>query len=68
LIKYALFFEKDFDNGPVGSAVTSAVERLPYSPTTMTWVIKSASDFPGGPEDLAGSVHQEHVWFAVSGE
>jgi hypothetical protein len=59
---------QDFDQGVVGNAVTSAVQQLPYSPSKMTWVIKNASDFPGGPEDLANHVHQQHVWFAVSGE
>lgn len=56
----------DFDRGPVGNAVISAVRRLEPSPTRMTWVIKDPSEFPGGPDDLARSVHEKHVWFAVA--
>jgi hypothetical protein len=56
----------DFDNGPIGHTITSAIPQIPFDPTKVTWVIKSASDFPGGPQDLANAVHEQDVWFAVT--
>jgi len=56
----------DFDGGDVGQAVTQAFQAATGSKETLTWVVKSSSDFPGGPGDLADQVGHSHPWAAIA--
>jgi hypothetical protein len=56
----------DFDGGDVGRAVTQAFQAVTGPKEMLTWVVKPASDFPGGPDELANEVGHSHPWAAVA--
>ncbi|KIY45431.1 hypothetical protein FISHEDRAFT_66994 [Fistulina hepatica ATCC 64428] len=61
----------DFDGSTIGSAVSQALVQSSsgFSPTAINaidWQVRSSSDFPGGPSDVANHVVDEKVWVAVT--
>ncbi|EIM83003.1 uncharacterized protein STEHIDRAFT_84394 [Stereum hirsutum FP-91666 SS1] len=56
----------DFDGGEVGQYVSQALAATSGPPDTMTWTVKSASDFSNDTESLIDLVVNEHTWALVS--
>jgi hypothetical protein len=57
---------QDFDNGLIGETITNAL-TTPSPFSKVTWNVVSASQFPGGPAQLANAVIEQKVWAAVAG-
>ncbi|KAG1770436.1 hypothetical protein EDD22DRAFT_865941 [Suillus occidentalis] len=55
----------DFDGGEIGQAVTQAFKNI-SSPQQMSWLILDASQFPGGPDEVAQALLDHRCWAAVT--
>ncbi|KAG7442294.1 uncharacterized protein BT62DRAFT_982520 [Guyanagaster necrorhizus] len=56
----------DFDGSTVGSAVVQALLSSSVSSSgKVSWTNRSASEFPGGVDDVAGAVVDQQTWVAV---
>ncbi|KAK0460213.1 uncharacterized protein EV420DRAFT_1268217 [Desarmillaria tabescens] len=53
----------DFDDSTVGNAVVQAM--MSSSSSIVSWTSKSASEFPGGVDDVAYAVLDQQTWVAV---
>jgi hypothetical protein len=56
---------QDFDGGEIGQAVTQAFKNI-SSPQQMSWLILDASQFPGGPDEVAQALLDHRCWAAVT--
>ncbi|KAF9052135.1 hypothetical protein BJ165DRAFT_1340997 [Panaeolus papilionaceus] len=54
----------DFDGGLIGQGVLAAMTAHPEA-QKITWLTYPASDFPGGPNEVASLVFDEKAWIAV---
>ncbi|KAG2078806.1 hypothetical protein BDR04DRAFT_997002 [Suillus decipiens] len=55
----------DFDGGEIGQAVTQAFRNI-TGLEQMSWLILDASQFPGGPDEVAQAVLDHRCWAAVT--
>ncbi|KAJ2917989.1 hypothetical protein MD484_g2447, partial [Candolleomyces efflorescens] len=56
----------DFDGGMIGESVSQALGANQGSQSRVTWTIVPATNFPGGPQELADAVRNEQIWTAVA--
>ncbi|KAJ7739611.1 hypothetical protein B0H16DRAFT_1891055 [Mycena metata] len=56
----------DFDGGAVGQAVSSAFSSLDSGTNGITWEVVSATQFPGGINQLRNAIVQEEIWYAIA--
>ncbi|KAG2018543.1 hypothetical protein CC2G_007972 [Coprinopsis cinerea AmutBmut pab1-1] len=56
----------DFDGGFIGEATVHALTTTASQQGRITWIRQPASSFPGGLEDLAHSLREEHTWAAIA--
>ncbi|KAG1737631.1 hypothetical protein EDB19DRAFT_1928366 [Suillus lakei] len=55
----------DFDGGEIGQAVTQAFKNI-TGPQQLSWLILDATQFPGGPDDVAQALLDHKCWAAVT--
>lgn len=55
----------DFDDSTVGNAVVQAMLSSTSSSGIVSWTNKSASEFPGGVDDVVDAVLDQQTWVAV---
>ncbi|KAJ2921996.1 hypothetical protein H1R20_g15099, partial [Candolleomyces eurysporus] len=56
----------DFDGGFIGQSVSQALGSNQGSQSRVTWTVISATNFPGGPQQLSDAVRNEEIWTAVA--
>ena len=52
----------------IGQSVSQALGANQGSQSRVTWTIVPATNFPGGPQELADAVRNEQIWTAVASE
>ncbi|KAJ2922000.1 hypothetical protein H1R20_g15095, partial [Candolleomyces eurysporus] len=57
---------QDFDGGFIGQSVSQALGSNQASQSRVTWTVISATNFPGGPQQLSDAVRNEEIWTAVA--
>ncbi|KIY53209.1 hypothetical protein FISHEDRAFT_33652 [Fistulina hepatica ATCC 64428] len=55
----------DFDGGTIGTSVAQAIVASSSS-SYIAWISKNSSEFPGGVEQLAQMIVDEHAWAAIA--
>ncbi|KAF9540263.1 hypothetical protein CPC08DRAFT_650973 [Agrocybe pediades] len=56
----------DFDGGSLGESITQALTTQPQGASKISWTSIPASQFPGGPSEVASLVLDERTWVAVT--
>jgi hypothetical protein len=55
---------QDFDGSTVGNAVVQALQQ-PSASEFIEWNQVSASNFPGGPSEVANEIVEQKAWVAI---